>query len=458
MAKLENFEGGDQTASLAPAQQPSPPTQPAQQALDPAVQQQFDELSRAMNAAAGQQPAPQPTQPAPVDPRTFGVPDAIEQTGNYDPAKEQRALQMADQIPDPVQRLKVKSQLKQEYANDRIMDGAVAQQRQSQVNQMTGKYLNALKALRDSDMPWDQKQASFKKAMEAMWSDPRMQYGETQAKFEKFAEGFMGIEDTTDFGPGYSKMIDGLDKGTLRNAEQIMHMENVGALTARGASVGIERINQLHKPDERLKVQLENGAIKTGTMTAYGKFDENSQFPNEKPGPRQLSKADDISRAITLELMAAGDDMKEVQRITDPKHVAEIADRVYPPDQRNYDWVTRGQQGTPFAIPPTISGDERYQNEAKWILGAPPTIGTLQGEGLRGAWSAVVDRLRQDPTPGRIAAFNARYPGKDAEHIIQALGPYVAQTAPGGAPPVAEPTDSSAMGLWLQKHGGAYFR
>jgi type IV secretory pathway VirB10-like protein len=139
---------------------------------------------------------PAPTKPAPAVPPP---PDPV--PGVYNPEQQQNALRAADSIADPEMRMKVKSNLKREYANDAMMDGITAKAREEGTKKAVSSYSTAIQQLRDDPkMPLAQKQALVKMLTKTMWQDPRTDYGETRGHLEKFMQQIAFGEDQDDLG------------------------------------------------------------------------------------------------------------------------------------------------------------------------------------------------------------------------------------------------------------------
>jgi hypothetical protein len=475
MAELENFETAPDFGPITSATQAPAPKSSDEDQLDPALVKRFNGAFDAMDAAQQGHPQaapPQPQQQSSFRLSDYGIPDPVKEPGSYSPEQEQMALSVAGEIADPEMRMRTMSRVKQEFANQRIIDGVAGQRRESDANRATGDYLHAMKVIRDKNIPWPETQKLVTAAIDAMWKDPRLQFGNTAETLQHHMEEMMGIKDQTKVGSGYQKMLDGLDSGEIRQAGQILHMEAQGLLTPAGANEGISRLNAIGRGDQNAKIvnQLEAVALEHMKREAYGKFDETAAIAGQKPGPRQLDKQEDMTRALLLQIQGAGGDIEKVKKVTSRENLDALAEQIYPKDQRYYDYVTQGAGGAgPINIPPTVAGDDRSQNEARWILGAPPTAkdprtGQLKTTNIAG-WTKAVEALRSGQTT--VQEFNKAFPDKDGAHILKVL-PYVAQTAPAGAvaaPPVVEPSEGIAEQFmqwrgqelqWLWSHlGGA---
>jgi hypothetical protein len=166
-----------------------------------------------------------------------------------------------------------------------------------------------------------------------------------------------------------------------------------------------------------------------------------------KPSDKQYQKLTDVLFAFNDLILAAGDDQDKIAKIASPDAVRELVERVYPSDQRDVDYMSRGAaiNVNGVIIPPTVAGDERSQTAYKNIVALPPSIPDKNGKVNaipRENWQRAIEILRQT---GNVAAFEKNFPGKNGMKILKAL-PY--QTPPpGNTPPVIQPVEDTS-GFW----------
>jgi hypothetical protein len=121
-----------------------------------------------------------------------------------------------------------------------------------------------------------------------------------------------------------------------------------------------------------------------------------------------------------------------------------LVDRVYPWDQRNIDYMSRGATvsigGIP--IPPTVPSDTRSQTAYRNIVALPPTIPDKDGKPKavpQQNWQAAIEILRET---GNVAAFEKHFPGQNGARILKTI-PYV-KPPPGSNPPVIQPVQDTS--------------
>ncbi len=386
--------------------------------------------------AAPEAPAPTKTTSA-VPPPPEPVP------GVYNPEQQQNALRAADSIADPEMRMKVKSNLKREYANDAMMDGITAKAREEGTKKAVSSYSTAVQQLRDDPkMPLAQKQALVKMLTKTMWQDPRTDYGETRGHLEQFMQKIAFGEDQDDLGSKYIDAFHGVVTGKLTTSQQALEMMDRGDLTWKGGQKIIQALNTKDKPDQaaiHTRMALANDQIK---VTVLKDVDENLGM---KPSPKQSIKVNDVLRALNTEILGAGGDLDKIAKITSSEHVKDLIEQVYPLYERNVDYMSRGASLNlgGITIPPTVPQDERAQTAYRDIVALPPSIADKDGKTKQVPqenWQQAIEILRQTRN---VAAFDKKFPGKDGAYILKSI-PYVTPP-PGSNPPVVQPAQAPSF-------------
>jgi hypothetical protein len=207
--------------------------------------------------SAAPEPEPEPS-PEPKDGATFPPPPAPT-PGVYSPAKEQAAMRAASAIQDPARRARVMQYLKQDYANDRMMDGVTAQMREDNKNTATASYFGLVNKLMDSqDIGWNDKLTGMNTIVSRIRNDPRLAYGETQQLVIDHLYNMVGLPNPRTYGADFLQVQSGVADGTISSVEQILQMEKPTPdgrpprLTYKGGQEAITMLNERNKPEGNL--------------------------------------------------------------------------------------------------------------------------------------------------------------------------------------------------------------
>jgi hypothetical protein len=431
-------EPGDGQPSVAasPKAPPNPENPPPQ-----------DQATNSLNGFFGQAGAPEATPqqtPAIKAPTIPPVPTPA--PGAYSPEQEQEALRIAQATSNPEERIKLLSAIKRDYANLAMMDGITQKAREEALKKAVSQYSTAVKQIQDDPQAsWQQKQLVAKKLLETMWKDPRTDYGETREQLEAHMLGMAGIQNTRGLGTSYTEMFSAVANKEITDPRQIIQMEAQGQLTSAGAQKGLAALGAMGKPDHEVVVHQQALALQAIKQEVLKDTDES--IPGMKPSDKQYRKLFDVQSAFLAEVAAAGTDHDKIMKISSPEAVRDLVDRVYPWDQRNIDYMSRGATisigGIP--IPATVPSDTRSQTAYRNIVALPPTIPDKDGKPKavpQQNWQQAIEILRET---GNVAAFEHHFPGQNGMRILKTI-PYV-KPPPGSNPPVVQPAEVPA-GFW----------
>ncbi len=357
-ATQDNFESSlgssvpGPMAALGPApHQPATPEGP-----DEDTAHALDSMADVFNKASlGQPSAPPPT---PLVPKTTEIPlPPAPMPGVYSPDQEQAALRAANSIADPERRMRVQQYLKQEYANDAMMDGITAKIREeNKITASSAYYGAADQLMNDEHVDWATKQTVLKKLVDTARDDPRLR-GIAQGVIDNIYKQ-VALPNPREYGPGFFDAQGAVADGRLSTADQVLQMEKPGpngehpALTYKGGQELITMIKEKTTPKANLNAERAEffkrfaGAIDPGEAGAGG--------GKTALGQQHLYLADQAAKALEKELIKAG------------KNPAEI----YDPNSKSF-------FGTPENIAKySVSMQKALEYEATRIMSAPPAAGT----------------------------------------------------------------------------------
>jgi hypothetical protein len=392
-------------------------------------------------ANAPEAPTPQEAPaPSPVVEKTPTIPPPPAPVpGIYSPEKEQRALYIADAITDPEMRMKMKANIKREYANDAMMDGITGKAREEGIKTGVASYSSAIYQLRnDTKLSLEQKHALVKALTDTMWKDPRLEYGETKGHLETFMQKLAFGEDDQNLGPLFADGFHGIVTGKISSSQQILEMMDNGSLTWAGGQKLVQALGTKDKPDQAALQQRQSYAQQEIKNMVMKDTDENN--PLLKPSPKQYDKLNQLLYALNDQIRAAGQDQKRLADVTSRENVKELVEQAYPWYERNADTVTRGspQALVGIAVPPTVARDDKSQIAYRDIIAVPPTLTGKDGKSVQvpqANWQKGIEVLRQT---GQVDNFNKAFQTDKGARILRAL-PYVAP------PPTIAPTPTPAQ-------------
>jgi hypothetical protein len=366
--------------------------------------------------------------------------------GAYYAENEQHALRQAqEQIKDPRELLMTQRIIKQEYANQRLMDGVTAQSRENALKKQVGIYVDAALEIKNKpDLTYQQRLEGIAQITAKLDADPTMSYGDAKLHTAKLIEAAILGEDQIGLGKGYSAAFEGITKGTVTTVQQLMEMANRGELTLKGFKELVQVYNDRDKPDQAALHMRKQIAYEELKNIVYKGADENSQIPEMRPTAVQREKYTTILSALNDEFLAAKGDVKKEAEILSLPHVRELVDSLYPPLERHRDLITHGvpTDVSGIIIPPTVQGDKPRQNYI-WILQAPPAVADRRGN-VRpmplADWQEAIETLRRT---GQVENFNRHFNTDMGERIIKAV-PY--EVPYGGYTPPPTRTPAASLG------------
>jgi hypothetical protein len=396
----ENFESSSSPQTVAPSK-PQAPDQDTSRALD--------SMAAAFNQASLGQPTQTPTPKLPaVEPIIPSPPPAA--PGVYSPEQEQAALRAADAIADPERRQRVQQYLKQEYANDAMMDGVVERVRTQNKIIASDLYFKAADQLmNDPHADWATKQTILKKLVSTAQIDPRLM-GVAQGVVDHIYEQ-IGLPNPRKYGRDFFDAQGWVADGKVTTADQVFQMEKPGPngeppqLTHEGGRELIQMLKEKETPKANLNAERAEffkrfaGAIDPGEAGAGG--------GKTALGQQRLYVADQAARQREQDLIKAG------------KNPADL----YDPNSKEF-------LGTPENIAKySVSMQEALAYEAQRIT-APPAAGAPPPSGT--------------PAPAPPAPTQTAAPRTLSEFVAAAregLG-----GAPAAAPPAAPAQPKAPLG------------
>jgi hypothetical protein len=386
---------------------------------------------------------------------------------------QQRALERASRIADPAERLGVMRVIRQEAQNELLMEGVTNHAREQEEKKAAGMYIQAMdEILNDTKAKPEEKAAIAVQLKRTAGQDPRLAWGMSGYQLQKALQDMVqGGEEG--YGNGFEDVMKGIYNGTVTSPSQILQMQNDKTLTVKGMQTAYQTFEHINQPQIKAQTQKTIDVIEHIKKLTYG--DGTEENPMTNGGRPQVSKRQlEMFTAWKTKFMdgigALKGDIKELDKYLNLDEVKKNFEKFYPKAERDYDWLTRGQnRNLAKEIPVPSDIPVGKEQEYRWVVGAPPTyldVNAKQQPSTVARYAKAIARLRANPTDAEKELFEQAFPHADANHILQLFGPspthtpgavpYLPPAAPA-APAAPSPYEDYAPHRLLQRGFGALF-